>query len=328
MEYDVAGLGNALVDALVRIPDDAVLEQLGLTRGLMHPVSHERWEELHAQVEDMGVEIHSGGSCANTIATLGLLGAKTTFCGQVGDDAYGSAYGAKLEEACGTHDLHVAAEGNTGKCLSLISTDAERTLCTDLGAAVDLPRIGRFAGVIAESRILHVTGYLFLGGRMAESAWEALRVAQALRIPVSLDVADPFVVDTVRDAMWTAVKDFSDIVFLNADEARALTGQSPEDAIHTVSEVCETVIVKLGARGSLVKHKGTMTHVQAHMTDAVDTTGAGDSYAAGYLYGLVHGWDPARCGDLGSRVAALTVGQVGAVVRDRWTLARAVEEAS
>ncbi|MCP4803986.1 MAG: adenosine kinase [Proteobacteria bacterium] len=327
MKHDVAGLGNALVDALVRLPDDGMLETLELNRGHMHPKPHDRWEADYAKVEHLGPDVQSGGSCANTIATLGLMGLSARFCGQVGDDAFGKLYMDSLIDACGGHALQQGT-GNTGKCLSLISAkDAERTLVTDLGTAVELAAIGPFADLITSSKVLHVTGYLFLGGPMAEAAWEAMDHAKAAGIPISLDVADPFVVSTVRDSMWRAVRDYADIVFLNEEEALALTGKEAHEALAEVAEVCRTTVVKIGRRGSLVNHDGSVHQVVVHPVAAVDTTGAGDNYAAGYLYGWCQGWDPEHCGDLGSRVAALAVAQLGAVVRDRAALQVAIEAA-
>ena len=323
---DVAGLGNALVDALVLLPEDGVLSQLGLNRGTMHPVDHSAWESAYATVKELGVEIQSGGSCANSIAVLGLLGAETTFCGQVGDDEFGRLYASRLVEACGRHSLHVADQGNTGKCLSLISRDAERTLMTDLGAAIALPHIGEFEATIRQSRVLHVTGYLFLGGPMRDAAMSALKTAKAAGVPISLDVADPFVIGMVKDLMWEVVRDYADIVFLNQEEAFALTGKHAAEALAEVAQHVPTTIVKLGARGSLVSHEGESFEVPVYPVDAVDTTGAGDCYAAGYLYGWTQGWTPAKSGELGSRIAALTVGQIGAVVRDRDQLMQAVAE--
>jgi sugar/nucleoside kinase (ribokinase family) len=329
VSYDVAGLGNALVDALVRIPDDGLLSRMQLERGLMHPVDHEAWEQHFEVVRELGVEVHSGGSCANTIATLGLMGLDTRFCGQVGDDDFGRLYAERLTDACGGHALHVASGRNTGKCLSLISvSDGERTMCTNLGAAVELPHIGEFAALIHKSRVLHVTGYLFLGGPMAEAAWQALDVAKANGTPISLDVADPFVVGAVTEAMWRAVKDYADIVFLNEEEAMKLTGLPAQEALDEVSKHARTVIVKLGSKGSLLCHDGVCERVGVHPTECLDTTGAGDAYAAGYLYGWVRGWEPRRSGELGSRVASLAVSQIGAVVRDQGALQAAIDAVS
>lgn len=317
--YDVAGLGNALVDALVRMDDVEFLKAHGITRGHMTPVDHERWQAVFHEIQVHGVEIHSGGSCANTVASLGFLGAKGIYCGNVGDDQLGHLYSRRMEEACGEHALIWTREGNTGKCLSIISSvDAERTMLTDLGAAVHMHDLGRFRDIIPNSRLLHVTGYLMLGEPMRSRAHEAMAIAAQHELPISLDVADPFVVGVVKDEMWHAIEEFANIVFLNEEEARTLTGEAdPEAALARVARVCDTVVVKLGRRGSLVQHRGRRAQVGVHAAQAIDTTGAGDSYAAGFLYGYLNGWSPARAADLGARVAAMAVGQIGAVVRDR-----------
>ncbi len=318
MPIHAAGLGNAIMDALVRIDDDSILTELGLTRGQMHPVDHDRWEAVHQRVAELGVEVHSGGSCANTMQTMGLLGADVLYCGQIGDDAQGLAYAEAMTANVGKHHLVVHPSLKTGKCLSLISArDGERTMLTDLGAAVHLPGIGSFADRIRESRLLHLTGYLFLGGPVREAAFEAVAVAVRAGVPISLDVADPFVARTIREDLLALFHDHVDIAFLNREEAELVTGQSPEDGLNSLSEVVDTVVVKLGAKGSMVRRNGVTARIPVYPTAVADTTGAGDSYAGAFLYGWLQGWSPEQCGNLGSRVAALTVGQVGAVVRDQ-----------
>ncbi|MEC7946598.1 MAG: adenosine kinase [Myxococcota bacterium] len=326
---DVAGLGNALVDALVVMDDRDFLARHGFTRGHMTPVDHAQWQTAFEEVERHGVEIQSGGSCANSIAALGLMGATSTYCGQVGDDPFGSLYASRMREACGETALKRTRDHNTGKCLSIISSeDAERTMLTDLGAAVTMDGLGDFADVIRRSKVLHLTGYLLLGEPMASRAMEAVAVAAQEQIPISLDVADPFVVGVTRDAMWELIEEFADIVFCNEEEAKALCGvENAEDAMMSLGEACETVVVKLGARGAVVRSGGRDHRIGIHACDAKDTTGAGDAFAAGFLYGYVHGWDPVRAGDLGARIASATVAQVGAVVRDRDQLAAAVAAA-
>jgi len=316
MDNDVAGLGNALVDALVRVEDDDVLTALALTKGQMHPVDHGRWSEIYAHLEERGIELHPGGSCANTITALALMGARSVFCGQVGDDEMGRVYATRLASACGGHALHVTTERNTGKCLSIVTPDAERTMLTDLGAAVELPHVGDFAETIRGSRLLYVTGYLLLGGPMVAATWEAMDVARAAGVPIALDVADPFVVGIVKDALWKVLREYASMAFLNAEEAVALTGLDPEQALDTVSETVDLTVVKLGAKGSLIRHQGQTIRIAPHLIDAVDTTGAGDAYAAGFLYGWLHEWPLGHAGDLGSRVASHTVRQMGAVCRD------------
>ena len=330
MTHDVVGLGNALVDALVRIEDEAILSQLELTRGQMHPVDDERWQAVYDQLEGLGATLATGGSCANTIAALGMMGAKACFAGQVGDDRFGALYAQQMEECCGVHALQVSEAMATGKCLSIISAkDAERTMLTDLGAAVALSGLGGFEARLRSSRLLHLTGYLFLGGPMAETAWEAIRVAEAAGVPISLDVADPFVIGAVGDAIHKVLADHASIAFVNEEEARALTGLDAEPAAWELSKLLETTVVKTGRKGSIIIQNGELTRVGVHTVDALDTTGAGDAYAAGYLYGWLRDWDPALAGDLGARIASLVVAQVGAVCRQPDMLraaVRAVEE--
>ncbi len=315
---DVAGIGNALVDALVVMDERALLTSHGLARGHMTLVDHERWQAIFREVQPHGTEIQSGGSGANTIAALGFLGAKATFCGHVGEDQFGHLYASRLKEACGDHDLRWTRGANTGKCLSIISShDAERTMLTDLGAAVQMPALGAFDDTLRTSRMLHVEGYLLHPGPMAERAREAIAIAVQQQIPVSLDAADPSVVASQRGPLWELIEEMCDVVFLNEEEACTLCESDVATALDRLGEAVRTVVVKLGRRGSVVRHEGETYEVGVHPVTARDTTGAGDAYAAGFLYGYIHGWDPARAADLGARVASLTVGQVGAVVRDR-----------
>ena len=324
MGFDVAGLGNALVDALVVVDDEALLAEFGLIRGTMHPVGHDQWQRVYERIRRHKVTFDSGGSCANSIATVGLLGASAIYCGQVGDDQMGRMYASRMTDACGTHALRFTPDESTGKCLSIISTkDAERTMLTDLGAAISLPSLGDFADVLKTTKIAHFTGYTLLGGPMQEIAMSAMETAFMAGARVSLDAADPFVVTAVKDLLWRLLERYTDIVFLNAEEARVLTGSEPEPAITEIAERggLSTVVVKLGAEGSLVLHQGDLHRIAAHRVQAIDTTGAGDAYAGGFLFGQVKGWDAKRSGDFASAVAALTVSQVGAVAKDRSVLA-------
>ena len=326
-QFQAVGLGNAIVDALVRVPDDSVISRFGFTRGQMTPVDDNQWQEVFSAVESFGVEMASGGSCANTIAAMGLMGARVSYAGRIGQDDLGRSYAESLQDACGFHALQSTPQHATGKCLSIISSDAERTMLTDLGASVTLPDLGDFDKQIRESGILHVTGYLLLGEPMASRCMEAIAIANQEEILVSIDLADPFVVQACKEPILHIIEEFADVVFLNAEEGRALLGCEPEEAAVRLSEDVEHVVVKVGSQGSIVCHGGKVVRVGIQPTDAIDTTGAGDAYAAGYLYGISQGWEPARAGDLGSRVASLTVGQVGAVCRDRNALAAAVSAA-
>jgi sugar/nucleoside kinase (ribokinase family) len=330
MEWDVAGIGNALMDALVVVDDEGLHQELGLVRGTMHPVDHARWTEVYERVRHHEVVFDSGGSCANTVATVGRLGGRATYCGQVGDDQMGHLYASLMERACGGHRLQFTRAAATGKCLSIISAkDAERTMLTDLGAATLLPALGTYAEELRRTRIAHFTGYTLLGGPMREVALEGMEVAHAAGATISLDVADPFVCVQIGDLLWSAITRYADIVFLNREEARALAGtEDPEAACLAVAERAdvETVAVKLGPKGSIVAHHGELFRIPAFLVRAVDTTGAGDAYAGGFLYGRSRGWDVPRSARLGSAVASLAVAQVGAVVKDVTALRRAIED--
>lgn len=319
MLWDVTGLGNALMDALVVIDDDSLLEELGLTRGMMHLVDDQGWTRVFDRVKDREVVFDSGGSCANSIATVGRLGGRGIYCGQVGSDDLGALYASKMVESCGIHALQTSVAAPTGKCLSIVSRhDAERTMVTDLGAAVALPALDTFSDHLKRTQIAHFTGYTLLDGPMRPVVAEAFRTARDAGAVLSLDVADPFVVTTIRDLMWEVLEKWIDVVFLNAEEARALTDRAPEEAAQIIADRAgvRTVVVKHGARGSTVLDGGRTYQIQAEKVDAIDTTGAGDAYAGGYLYGMSMGWTPDRCGALASAIAAKAVCQVGAVVKD------------
>ncbi|MEZ4239327.1 MAG: adenosine kinase [Myxococcota bacterium] len=332
MQWDVAGLGNALMDALVVVDDDSLLDELGMARGMMHPVDHAKWTEVYERVQTQGVTFDSGGSCANTIATVGRLGGQAIYCGQVGEDQMGKLYASLMERACGAHRIRFTKASATGKCLSIISRqDAERTMLTDLGAATQLPELGTFADEVRASRVAHFEGYMLLPGPNRDVTLEAMRIAEAAPTIVSFDASDPFVVHQLRDLLWEELERSVDVVFLNVEEARALAGvEDAEEAARRIAVRARiaTVAVKLGAQGSLVLADGTLHRIPADRVHAIDTTGAGDAYAGGFLFGLSQGWSAPRAARLASSVAALAVSQLGAVVKDADALERAITDAA
>ena len=325
-KYDVIGLGNALLDSLVTT-DDQVVSALGFDRGLMHVVDHGPWMDAYGRFPSEEVSLQTGGSAANTIAALGLMGGNARFRGHVGRDDMGSLYAKQMENACGGHAITAGDEDATGKCLSLVSKeDAERTMLTHLGAAPLMPGLGALEELIPNAQVFHVTGYAFLGGAIKDVAIEAIKLAKASGTKVSIDVADPFVVSTIKDELTGLLEEYADIVFMNSEEAKAVCDGIPaEEAIERLSETVSTIVVKLGAKGSRVRHQGETADIRVERVEAVDTTGAGDSYASGFLYGITRGWNGAKAGALGSRIAAMTVSQMGAVVRDADALREAVQ---
>jgi hypothetical protein len=325
-KYAVAGLGNALMDALIVMDSDDFLGTENLNKGIMHPVDHERWMGVYSKLDSSKVVLQTGGSCANTIAAMGLMGAKVSYCGHLGNDEFGSTYASQFVDACGEHSL-ILGEGHTGKCLSLVSQDAERTMLTDLGTSVMLPSIEHFKKVIAESQVLYSTGYLLLGDPMKSRLIEAAEFAKAQGVLIALDVADPFVVKAVTADMKDFIDKYCDLVFLNEEEAKAITGSDEAtDAIEELKGMCDTIVVKLGKKGAVVYSKGEIAKTGVKLVKPIDTTGAGDSFAAGFLFGFTHGYSLEKSVQLATHIAAETIIQVGAVVRTPNRLREIVEE--
>jgi sugar/nucleoside kinase (ribokinase family) len=321
MTYDVFGLGNALVDALIVTDDRELVRKHGLQRGTMHLVSDARWQAVFGEVPRDEVELHPGGSGANSVSMVAMLGGKSTFCGLVGADHLGQTYAQQLSEVLGEHHLRTREDIATGKCLSIISRDdAERTMLTDLGGAMELGPAELPIEAVETATWLHITGYLFTGGKMGEAAMLALDRALRAGTKISFDVADAFVIQHCRETVEKVIRDYADVVFMNEEEARMLAGTDAADAVHKVGAWTDTAVVKLGKRGSIIKRGETIIPIEAVPVDAVDTTGAGDAYAGGFLYGLARGWELEACGHLASAVAGLTVSQVGGVVRDQQRL--------
>jgi sugar/nucleoside kinase (ribokinase family) len=323
MGVDVFGLGNALVDALVVLDEKQLIRDHGLDRGTMHLVEDDRWQRVFAEVPQGDVAIHPGGSCANTVSTVARLGADATFCGLVGTDDLADRYDAGLTEVLGAHHLRRRPGAPTGKCLSLVGVDdAQRTMLTDLGTAMQLEPDELPMTEVAGSKWLHITGYLFTGGRMGDAAIAALERARAAGVKVSFDLGDTFVIDHFGDAVRRVIDGYTDVLFMNEEEGRALVGSDPVDALAGIAERVDVVVLKLGKRGSVVQRGAERIPIDAFLVDAVDTTGAGDTYAGGFLYGLSQGWPLEACGRLASAAASLTVSQMGGVVRDVDALAR------
>jgi len=314
MPLDICGLGNALMDVLVQLDDDGQLETLGYQKSIMSLLSEVEWQDTFHSVEALPRQEYPGGSCANAICTAALLGAATGFCGQVGDDGMGREYAEALETVCGHHYVNILPGGHTGKCLSLVSPDAERTMLTTLGCAPELMGEDLPLEMIAGSKYLHLTGYSLLGGGIRNTAYAALETARAQGVKISFDAADPWVVKDLKMEIWALIKRYADVVFVNEEEARALCDGDAEEAAQRLSGHCAIAVVKLGSRGALIQSGAHQVESPVFSVQAVDTTGAGDAFAGAFLYALSRELDLERCAKLATRVAAETVSQTGAVV--------------
>jgi sugar/nucleoside kinase (ribokinase family) len=311
-ELDVVGIGNALVDVLTHA-DETLLARQGLVKGTMHLVDEARARELYDAMGP-GVEI-SGGSAANTVVGVASFGGRAHYVGKVRDDQLGDVFGHDLRATGVGYDTPRAVNGPpTGRCLILVTPDAQRTMSTFLGASVHLGRGDIDRRLIERAKILYLEGYLFDPPEAQEAFRRAATIAHEAGRKVALTLSDPFCVGRHRGAFLDLVEHHVDILFANEAEVCALYEvDSFEAALPRVRGHCEVAALTRSAKGSVLVADSHVHTVRPHPVDAVvDTTGAGDLYAAGVLYGLSQGLDLPTCGRLGSLAAAEVIAHVGA----------------
>ena len=309
---DVVGIGNAMVDVLARA-DDAFLDAHGLVKGAMTLVDAERGDALYDAMGP-GVEI-SGGSAANTMAGIAALGGRGAFIGKVRDDRLGRVFGHDIRAAGVRFDTPPAAGGAaTARCLVIVTPDAQRTLCTYLGACVELGPEDVEAALVAAAEITYLEGYLWDPPRAKEAFRKALGIAHANGRRAALTLSDPFCVDRHRAEFREMVAEHIDILFANEAEIISLYEVDDFDAaLQRVRGDCAVAALTRSEKGSVLVAGEEVHVIDAHpVAEVVDATGAGDLYAAGVLYGLTHGWDLARAGRLGGLAAAEVIGHIGA----------------
>jgi sugar/nucleoside kinase (ribokinase family) len=311
-ELDVIGIGNALVDVLSQA-DERFLERQGLVKGTMHLVDEARAASLY-EAMGPGVEI-SGGSAANTVVGVASFGGRAHYIGKVRDDQLGDVFGHDLRATGVGYNTPRAITGPpTGRCLILVTPDAQRTMGTFLGASVRLGPNDIDRELIARGKILYLEGYLFDPPAAQEAFRRAAAIAHAAGRKVALTLSDPFCVERHRAEFLDLVEHHIDILFANEAEILALYQVPDFDAaLARVRGHCELAALTRSAKGSVLVADGRAHVVRAEPVGAVvDTTGAGDLYAAGVLYGLSQGLDLPTCGRLGSLAAAEVISHVGA----------------
>jgi len=311
-EIDVIGVGNALVDVLSH-ESDQFLHRHGLVKGSMHLIDEGRAHQLYSTMGP-GIEV-SGGSAANTVVGVASLGGRAHYVGKVRNDELGEVFAHDLRSTGVGYDTRPATSGlPTGRCLILVTPGAQRTMNTFLGASVCLSPVDIDEQLIARGRIVYLEGYLFDPPNAQEAFRKAARLAHAAGRKVSLTLSDPFCVDRHREAFRDLVEHHVDILLANEAEICALYRVRDFDAaLQRVRGLCEVAALTRGPRGSVIVRGDEVRVIDAQPPDAlVDTTGAGDLYAAGLLFGLSRGLDLASCGRLGSLAAAEVISHVGA----------------
>ena len=310
-EYDVIGIGNPLLDIIIEV-DDAVLHGNGLKKGEMRLVDNAEGKKILENLDTYAKAYISGGSAANTVAGVALLGGKSSFVGVIGEDDHGKAYERDMQDG-GVHTkLHRHESENTGYAITFVTQGGERTFAACLGAAACLRKHHISPENIEKSKILHIEGYLLEGEETRETVLEAMKLAKKYGTLVSIDLSASGVILRHLDLIREIVSEYADVVFVNEEEALALTGKAEMEALHALSESCPIAVVKLGSKGSLVKRHGKVHVIDPHPVVMVNTNGAGDMYAAGFLHGLAQGHDTEVVGSVASEVASLVVASEGA----------------
>jgi sugar/nucleoside kinase (ribokinase family) len=304
----ILGIGNALVDIMTIIEGDYILQEFNLPKGSMQLVDREKSEGVKAATEMFPRTWTSGGSAANTIHGLAMLGSDTGFIGSIGRDETGDFFENDMKKA-GVNTLLIRRNSVTGTAVALITHDSERTFATHLGAAVELIADDLNPMLFDGFNILYLEGYLINNFPLVETA---CRIAMEKKMLVALDLASFNVVEENLETFKKIVEEYVDILFANEQEARAFTGLEPEKALSVLSGLCEIVILKTGAEGSWLKCGEELIKISAFPVGCVDTTGAGDLYAAGFLYGFARDLNLETCGILGSLMAGRVIEIVGA----------------
>ena len=327
----ILGMGNALVDIMIPLESDTILEMLELPKGSMQLVDKDRSNSVLSALEGYKKSLSAGGSAANTIHGLAMLGARTGYIGVVGEDELGGFFVRDLIQAgVDPHMIHSKQE--TGRAVALVTPDSERTFATFLGAAIELsaghlafgdpdslssPAIAKpEMSIFKDYGYFHIEGYLVQNHELIR---QAVKLAREHGLIVSLDMASYNVVEANRDFLLSIITEFVDIVFANEDEARALTGLEPEEALDVLSDMVKIAVVKTGSSGSLVKSGNDKFTIGIIDVNPIDTTGAGDLYASGFLYGHARGMNLGQCGTLGALLAGNVIEFMGSKMpADRW----------
>lgn len=310
----IIGIGNALVDILVHLDDETLLQELNLPKGGMTHVNREELMRLRRRLTGLPVERATGGSAANTIHALSVLGDTTGYIGAIGDDDTGRFFAEQAQTRGIETHLAIIAGEPTGTANALVTPDHERTFATHLGAA---PQLGVALKEVdlTQYDILHIEGYLLQDQLQLE---EILRAAKIAGLMVSYDLASWNIVLDHHDLIVDLIREYVDIAFANEEEAAAFSGkQDPEASLRLLASMTNIAIVKVGKDGALGMSRATgdeIIRVSGLEKSVVDTTAAGDFFAAGFLHGLIHGKNLSTCLDYGNRTAGEVIQVFGTQV--------------
>jgi sugar/nucleoside kinase (ribokinase family) len=311
----ILGIGNALVDVMTLIDNDNILEKFSLPKGSMQLVDGEKSVLIKSETNNFKRSRASGGSAANTIHGLAMLGANTGFIGSVGKDDTGDFFENDMKTA-GVNTFLSRRNSITGTAVALISPDSERTFATHLGAAVELQSGDLNPEDFKDYNILYLEGYLIINKALVE---RACIIAKRNNMKIALDLSSYNVVEAKLADFKEILEKYIDIIFANEDEAKSFTGFAPPEALISLSMLCDIAVIKVGKEGSIIKRGKEVIKIGTIQVQCIDTTGAGDLYASGFLYGYASGLPLEKCGLFGSVLAGHVIEIVGARMDEhRW----------
>ena len=303
----ILGIGSALVDILTQIPGENILNGLNLPKGGMVYVDAATSIKIGESLKQYGSKMAAGGSAANTASGLAKLGVETGFLSKIGEDEVGRFFEKEMLDTSVKPQL-LLSETPSGRVQAIVTPDGERTFATCLGAAAEMCADDITPELFAGWDILYVEGYLVANPTMLD---KAIATAKAAGLKIAIDMASYNVVEESRDYFMQLIENHVDYVFANEREAFALTGMELLQALDFIASRCEIAVVKVGAKGAYVKSGNDMATIAPIKANVVDTTGAGDMWAAGFLAGFVKGKSLEQCGQMGAIVAANVIEVIG-----------------
>jgi sugar/nucleoside kinase (ribokinase family) len=311
----IIAMGSALVDVMTLLESDEILENLFLPKGSMQLVDAQTSKQIEQQIKDLPQSLECGGSAANTIRTLARLGIDTGYLGKIGPDRIGQFFAKNMQET-GVSPKLIQSQTPTGTAIALVSKDSERTFATHLGAASELTADDITESIFKGFDFLHIEGYLVFNHQLIK---KSIEIAKSQGLKVSLDMASYNIVKENLDFLKYLVEKYVDVIFANEEEAKAFTEHEPEKALEIISEMSDIAVVKVGKDGSYIKRGNYIHKEPALKIKPIDSTGAGDFYAAGFLFGLVNDWSLDKCAKAGTILAGNVMEFIGPTLsEERW----------
>ncbi|MBP3714929.1 MAG: adenosine kinase [Phocaeicola sp.] len=312
----IIGMGNALVDVLVSLTDDKMLEELRLPKGSMQLINEDRYLYIKSVFDQLETKRSTGGSSGNMVKALAMLGEKPGFIGKIGPDEMGDFYRSEGERV-GIEMKLLMSEVRSGVASTFISRDGERTFATHLGAAYRMEASDLTPEMFKGYTYLYVEGYLV---QNHDLIMRAMQLAKDAGLQVCLDLASYNIVAEDLDFFKLLVNRYVDIVFANEEEAKAFAESNIGQALDIISSLCSIAVIKLGSKGSVIKKGTEVVRLNTKKIDCVmDTTGAGDFYAAGFMFGLMNGYSLEKCGQIGTILATEVIQVIGTSLSDeKW----------